>query len=131
MKSWLSELSINLKTVVLSSIAILVIYLCLIFGYFVNLKDIPNGFLLGGIVGIASFLLMALADKLDNKKDKPTFAIIFIVIRFILIGAIIILVALMNYQWNINIFNIFTVVGGYFVPLIINIIIYVMERKNV
>lgn len=131
MKSWLSKLSINLKTVVLSIGAVLFVYLCLIFGYFIDLKDIPNGLLLGGIVGIAGFLLMSLADKLDEDKTKPIFAIIFIIIRFILIGAIIVLVALMNYRWNINLFNIFAVVGGYFIPLVINIIVYVAERKNV
>lgn len=131
MKKFYSKLSLAYKTVVITALVTVVIYLGFLFGYFNNCSDLPNGIIFGGFIGIISYLLTAVAEQLDNKKGRVLFSIIAIVIRFIIIGAMLFLVAMMNYQWDLHIFNIFTFFGGYMVSLVVFLVLHLLEKANV
>ena len=106
-------------------------YLALIFGYFINYPDIPNGLILGGGIGVASYFILGVVDKRDKEKNKPVLTIIVTILRYLLIVAAIVLSALCQFKWAYKIFNLFSLVGGYLIPLIVYIIVTLVERKNV
>jgi len=130
MKKWLSNLNTGYKTAVFSSLVLGVIYLAIIFFYFLNLPEFPNGFLLGSLVGILVYILLGLSEVVDAKKKKVTFGIIVTILRFLLIGGALFLSAYLYYEKNAPIFNVFTVLGGYMSSLIIYIIVMIREKKD-
>ena len=131
MKKWFKELPNSYQTAAISSIVVVIVYLGLIFGYFINRADIPNGFIAGGFVGVLSYVLTALAEHLDSKKQKPVFGIIVIIIRFITIAALIVVSTMLQYKTEYHVLNPFTLLGGYLISLVIYLIILIRERKNV
>ena len=131
MKQWFSQLSNYYKATIVSSIVIILVYLGLIFGYFINLSDIPNGLIAGGILGVLSYLFLAIAEQKEKLMLKSSLAIAITVIRFILIAILLIVSALLEYKFNLKIFNLFTILGGYMIPLIVYLIILLTGRKNV
>lgn len=86
--------------------------------------------MLGGLVGLVSYLLLGIAENLDKKKNKLTFTIIFTILRFILIAAIIFLAAFLYYKLEAKIFNVFAVVGGYFIPFFSYLIVNLVNRRK-
>lgn len=131
MKNWYTKLSIAYKATFVSFIASIVVYLALIFAYFIDKSDIPNGLILGGGLGVLSYLLIGVVEKYDEKRQKPVLTVVVTILRYIVIAASIILSALSYYKWGYKIFNLFSLVGGYLIPLIVYIIITLVERKNV
>ena len=129
MKNWYTKLSIAYKATFVSFIASIVVYLALIFAYFIDKSDIPNGLILGGGLGVLSYLLIGVVEKYDEKRQKPVLTVVVTILRYI--AASIILSALSYYKWGYKIFNLFSLVGGYLIPLIVYIIITLVERKNV
>ena len=123
-----NKLNIYFKCSVLSGLFILVLSLALIPLYFFNLKDIPLGFILGGGFGILSYFVTGI---LENKRaEHYKWAILISVLRFLLLAILLFMVALCYYKWDIKIFNIFTVVGGYFICLIIFVLLFVVKKKG-
>ena len=131
MKKWFAELSANHKTVIISFVVVIIVYIGLIFGYFIKLPGVPNGFLLGGITGVLSYLLLLSVDKKDKEKGKLVWTIVITILRYVFIGGLIALSIVLEYRFDIKIFNVFAVLGGYFVSLITYIVILLIERKNV
>ena len=131
MKNWYTKLTSLYTTAFLSFIAVLVVYLALLFGYFTNKSDLPNGLILGGGIGVLSYLALALVDKHDKQKEKPILTIIITILRYLIIAVAIVLSALSEYRWGHKIFNLFTIVGGYLISLVIYLVVTLVERKNV
>lgn len=131
MKQWFSELSISFKTVVVSLIAVILAVLALSFGYFIKQPDLPNGVIAGGGLGAISYLLLGIAEKLDKKRGQPVWTIVFTIVRFILIAALIVLSALWQFKFGLKVMNVFAVLGGYIISLIVYIIVSLLEKKNV
>ncbi len=131
MKKWYANLTPIFKATFVSFVAVVVAYLALIFGYFVNKIDLPNGLILGGGIGVISYLALAIVEKREKEKEKPVLTIIITILRYLLIAAAVVLSALSQYKWGHEIFNPFLVVGGYLIPLVIYLIITLVERKNV
>ena len=131
MKKWFMNLTNTYKASFISIIIIIIIFLALLFGYFVNMMDLPNGLLAGGVVGSLSYLAMGLVDKFDKNKEKPILTIVVTIIRYILIGGLIVLAAFLQFKLNYRILNVFTVLGGYLVALITYVVILLIERKHV
>lgn len=131
MKTWYQNLSISRKVLFVSAIAVVVTYLSLIFGYFVNLSQLPNGLIVGGLVSLFAHLALTLTEKKDEENNKPTLTIVITIVRFIVIGVLIFLAIYLEYELNVKAINVFTLIGGYLIPFIAYLIIYLAERKNV
>ena len=131
MKKWYLQLSRTYKTAVLSLFVTFVCYLGVIFGYFIDLMGLPNGIALGGLIGSLSYLFMGLAEQKDEKSEKLVRTIIVTIIRFVLIGLFIALSIFLEYSLNIKVFNVFAVVGGYFIALLVYIILTLKEKQDV
>lgn len=128
---WFNKLSSSFKTAILSSIVIIVVFLGLIFGYFINQPDLPNGILAGGLLGSISYLLIGIAERIDEKKRLPIWTIVFTIIRFLLIAGLVVISALLQFKFGYKVMNVFTVLGGYFITLIIYIVISLKEKRHV
>ena len=128
---WFNKLSSSFKTAILSSIVIVVVFLGLIFGYFINQPDLPNGILAGGLLGSISYLLIGIAERIDEKKRLPIWTIVFTIIRFLLIAGLVVISALLQFKFGYKVMNVFTVLGGYFITLIIYIVISLKEKRHV
>lgn len=131
MKQWLVKLSNNYKTAIISLFIVIVAFLSLLFGYFTNQPDLPNGVLAGGLLGVISYFLLGVVDKIDEKKEKPVWTIVITVVRYLCIAALIVVAALLKYRQSLNVMNPFTVLGGYFISLVVYIIVLLVERKHV
>ena len=129
--TWFNKLSGSFKTAVLSLLVTIIVFLGLIFGYFINQPDLPNGVLAGGMLGSISYLLIGIAERIDEKKRLPIWTIIFTVIRFLLIAALVIISAYLQFKLGYKVMNVFAVVGGYAISLIIYIVISLIEKKHV
>ena len=127
----MSKLTSTYKTALISAIAVLIIFASLCFGYFIKRPDIPNGLIAGGLLGSLSYLTLGLVDGLDKKKEKPILSIVVTIIRFLLIAALIVLAALLEYKMGYRVLNVFTVIGGYSISLMTYLIILLIERKHV
>ena len=129
MKGFFERHSISFITAIISFAITLLAVLASTFCFFNGHMDIPLGFLLGGVIIGGLYLLSALAEKIDDKKEATTFTIGVIALRlFILIGVAII-IAFMYYRWNLPYFNLFTYVASYTAAIIINIIVHLISKK--
>ena len=131
MKNWYAKLTLLYKVTFVSFVAVLVAYLAMLFAYFVGNPDLPNGLLLGGGIGVVAYLALAFVEKRDKEKHRPVWTIIITILRYLFIAAAVTLSALSQFKWGYKIFNLFTLVGGYLIPLLVYIVITLMERKNV
>ena len=127
----MSKLTSTYKTALISAIIVVIVYASLCFGYFIKLPDLPNGLIAGGLLGSLSYLTLGLADSVDKKKEKPILSIVITIIRFLLIAALIVLAALLEYKMGYRVLNVFTVVGGYSISLVTYLIILLIEKKHV
>lgn len=122
------RINVYYKCVVLSGLFLCVISLALIPLYFINLKEIPLGILLGaGYTMLAYFLTGLMEDKF---KEHYIWALLISIFRYILFAALLFFVGLWYYKLDLKIFNIFAVTGGYFICLIILIILFVNQGKK-
>jgi len=127
MKQFLSKLNICSKT---SFISLLVLFgFAAIFCWliFLGATEVYCGLLLGLAVNTFSFFLMGLGFNKENYKMGYT--ITLTVVRFLLIGAALFLSAFLYYKQNVKIFNVFAVVGGYAIPLIIYLVNYLRKGE--
>lgn len=131
MKKWFLSLSQSYRTALLGALLVFVGLLGTLFGYFTKHPDIPNGLVLGGLVGILSYLLMGLVENYDARRGKPTLTIVVMIIRFVLIALVIVISALLWYRAKYHVFNLFSEVIGYSFSLISFIVIYLTEKKDV
>ena len=131
MKKWFIDLSNPYKTAFVSLIVVIVVFCSLVFGYFINYPGLPNGLLAGGLIGCLSYFTIGLADKIDEEKQKPVFTIVVQVVRYLLISALIVLAVLLEFKYQQRYLNVFTVIGGYMISLVIYIIISLLERQHV
>ena len=129
--TWFNKLSSSFKTALLSLLVTVVAFLGLLFGYFINQPDLPNGVLAGGLLGSISYLSIGIAERIDEKKRLPVWTIIFTVIRFILIATLVVVSAYLQFKLGYKVMNVFAVVGGYAISLIIYIVISLIEKKHV
>ena len=130
MKNWFGKLSNSYQIAFISFLAVIVCYLIVIFGYFINFSGLPNGVLLGGLAGTLSYFIIGLVENVDEKKGKPIWTIIATIIRFVLIIGLLVLSVALEY-WLDNtagIVNPFAVLGGYMISLIVNLIYYIAEK---
>ena len=124
----LKKLNIYYKCVVLSGLLLLVLSLGLIPLYFNNNMDIPLGFILGGGYGLLCYFFIGLFE--NKRSEHYRWVLVISISRFVILAALLFFVALCYYKWDIKIFNIFTVLGGYLICLLIFIILSVTNKES-
>ena len=127
MINWFRRLNIEFQTVVWSIIVTLGLLLLMIPLFFFSLMEIPLGIALGAAIGIITYLALGLVDDKSKQKLSIGLTITIIVLRLLVVAGILFLVGWLYYAIGVKIFNIFAVVGGYLMTLIINMI---MVRKD-
>ena len=93
-------------------------------------KDIPLGFLFSGVIIGSLYLLSFFFNKLDLRSGGMKWGIIFITIRLVLVIGVIILLAFMNYRWEVKIFNLFVFVGIYTVGVLSFVLLNLFNKNE-
>ena len=106
----------------------LVGFIATIFLFFYDHKDIPLGILLGGTFFGSMSLIGGFMENKDEKGHTSINTIILIIAKFILNVSLILGVALLYYQADIKIFNLFAVVGAYTVNAIATVVTYLINK---
>ena len=130
MKDWYKALRLEYKIVFWSLILLAVLTLCLIPLWFFSLMEIPQGILLGGSVGIITYLLLGIFNNPEKQKESLVITTIIMIVRFLLIAGILFLVGWLYYVKDMKAFNIFAVIGGYTLTIIINIVLVIREKVS-
>ena len=92
--------------------------------------EIPQGIALGGMVSVIIYLLLGLFNNPDKPKKSMVVTTVIIIIRLLVIAGILFLVGWLYYGLGFKAFNIFAVMGGYFIPLAVNIILVEKEKSS-
>ena len=129
--TWFVKLSNSFKVTIISGFITVIAFLGMVFGYFINQPGLPNGVLAGGLLGTLSYLLMGLVEKRDENRNSAVLTILVTILRFILIGALLIVAALLEYKFNNKMLNVFAVLGGYLISLIVYLVVILLEKKHV
>ena len=94
------------------------------------MQDIPFGFLLAGgfiaVVHVISYLF----SVIDRKRATATFTIIAMALRLVLLLLALIFIALLNYEWNIKLFNMFVFVGMYTLGIIVLALTFIFDKDG-
>lgn len=130
MIDWYRGLKLEYKVVFWSIIVIVGLFTLLIPLYFFKLMEIPQGILLGGLVAILIYVFLGLFNKSDKPMKSMVITVILLVIKFLIISGLLFFVGWLYYGKGFKQFNIFAVAGGYFIPLIINLILVRKENGN-
>lgn len=131
MKKIYLTLNIYYKTALWAFLATLLIFVGTCCFYFLAYPDIPNGLLLGSLIGILSYVILGMIHKKEIANKKSVGAIIVSIARFVLLATILLLAGWLYYEKSAHIFNIFAILGGYLIPLVCLLILTVMEKKEV
>lgn len=95
-----------------------------------DLQDIPFGFLLaGGVLGAVHALSFGL-NEIDRRRGAATFTIMAMFLRMMILLITLILIALMNYRWNIKLFNMFVFVGMYTLGIIVLSLTFIFDKDG-
>ena len=124
------SLNNSLKAGILTILISLLGFLATLFLFFNGYSDIPLGILLGGFVIGGLNIIAGIVEKKDEQKNSSVASIIMIIVRFIVLIACMIIIALMNYRWDVKIFNLYAFVGVYTVSIITLVITYLTERRQ-
>ena len=129
MKAWYLKLKIEYQVVFWSLIATVGLFILTIPFFFFSLMEIPQGLLLGGLVGIISYLLFGLFNK-ENSKKEMAITIVIIAVKLLVIAGTLFLVGWLYYGIGFKAFNIFAVMFGYFISLAAHIILVEREKHS-
>ena len=131
MKEKFQALNVFHKTFVISFIVSLGLFICMIPLIIFNWGEIPFGLLLGEFVSYLSYFVLGFVVKSKPTSKKSNSLIVTVLIVRVLILAIVSVgAAFLYYKYNHRIFNLFAVMGGYFIPLIVLIILVIKEKKG-
>ena len=125
----IKSLNIFLRCFIYSGTLSLILYILMIPMLFFELGDYPNGLLLGEFISyLFCFFLGIFSNKLAKKNTIVI--IVLLALRILVLGGLMYLVGWMYYSQGLHIFNLFTVTGGYFIPLIILFTLALVERRR-
>ncbi|MDD2209204.1 MAG: hypothetical protein PHW23_01735, partial [Bacilli bacterium] len=125
-----NKLNIYFRVTIYSLILLVLFTIALTFLFFIGHLDIPLGLILGACINIVGYFALGLLEQKAKKNSKGIGNIIVTVSRFIILASTIVLVGWLYYEQNVQIFNIFSLVGGYLYPLIVLLILTVLQKKE-
>ena len=131
MKEKFKALSLYYKTFILSALISLILFLSMIPLIIYHHPDISVGLLFGEFINFASYFILGIIEnkKYEDKK-KTKLMVVIIISRFVILVASSIIFGFLYYRYDHHIFNIVALIGGYFIPLIIFIILNLLQRKE-
>ena len=129
MKDWYQKLKIEYQIVFWSLLSLAVIMLATIPCYFFGYMDIPLGISLGMGISILIYLFLGIFNNPNKQKRSFAISILILSIRLLIIGGVAFLDGWLYYQKQIRIFNIFGLLGGYLIPVVINLIIAARRKE--
>ena len=129
MKKILTKLNIYYSVALFTFVTTVIIVLGMIPLFLNKWGEIPQGVILGSLVGILAYLILGIVEGMDEKKKKVTITIIVMAARFLLIGLTIALAATLYYYKGYKIFNVFAVLGGYLLTTLWLLILNLMSKK--
>ena len=124
------KLDHNLQTaIILAGVGVLG-FLASCFLISTELQDIPFGFLLAGGVLSAVHMLSFAFNMIDRRRATATFTIMSMFIRLAILFVALIFIALMNYKWNIKLFNMFVFVGMYTLGIVVLALTFIFDKDG-
>lgn len=123
------NLSIFLQSFIISTFVCVLLFLLMIPLIIFNWGEISYGLALGEFISFIFCLITGIFDSSKKEIRNKGFLITMIILRLLVLGGVLLLVGYLYYTKGIHIFNIFAVVGGYFIPLVILIILALRERR--
>ena len=123
------NLSIFLQSFIMSTFVCVLLFLLMIPLIIFNWGEISYGLALGEFISFIFCLITGIFDSSKKEIRNKGFLITMIILRLLVLGGVLLLVGYLYYTKGIHIFNIFAVVGGYFIPLVILIILALRERR--
>ena len=130
MKDWYSKLKIEYRVAFWATLVVASIVILLIPCFFFSLMEIPQGIALGGIVGIIIYLFLGLFNNNVDPKKAMRITVVIIIVKALVITGLLFLIGWLYYGIGFKAFNIFALMGGYFIPLVIHIILVEKERSG-
>ena len=130
MKDWYLRLKIEYRIVVWSLIVILGLVILTIPCFFFSLMEIPQGVFLGGLVGSLIYLFLGLFNYENNPKKTMRITVAIIIIKLVVIAGLMFLIGWLYYGVGFKAFNIFALMGGYLIPLVVHIILVEREKSS-
>lgn len=130
MKDWYLKLKLEYQIVFWSLITVLGLFILTIPCFFFSLMEIPQGIALGGLVGVIIYLFLGLFNNPEKPMKSMKITIVILVVKLLIITGILFLVGLLYYGLGFKAFNIFAVMGGYFIPLAVNIVLVEKEKSG-
>ena len=126
MITWYKNLDVYLKSCVTTALISLITFLGCIPLYFYNLGEVPNGIALSGAISSMLFLLYEIGKTSPGLKGT----IILNIVRFGLVIAMLFVTVFLYYKLEIKLFNVFAVVGTFFISTIIFVVLSYLESRN-
>ncbi len=123
------NLSIFLQSFIISTFVCVLLFLLMIPLIIFNWGEISYGLALGEFISFIFCLITGIFDSSKKEIRNKGFLITMIILRLLVLGGVLLLVGYLYYTKGIHIFNIFAVVGGYFIPLVILIVLALRERR--
>ena len=123
------NLSVFLQSFIISTFVCVLLFLLMIPLIVFNWVEISYGLALGEFISFIFCLITGIFDSSKKEIRNKGFLITMIMLRLIVLAGVLLLVGYLYYTKGIHIFNIFAVVGGYFIPLIILMILAIRERR--
>lgn len=130
MKKRFSLLSIQLKTLLISLAVAAIINLALIPLIVINMYDIVVGIDIGIFLHCIYFGVDHLVSKQRNRKQNMTLMVVMLIVKFLILGGVLLFFGYLSYSLEIKIANIIAIVGGYTVPIIVMMICLLLERDK-
>jgi len=130
MKERFNKLNIYFRVTICSFIVLVFFTLALTFLFFIGHLDIPLGLMLGASINIIGYFALGLLEQRAKNNSKGIGNIIVAVARFIILALTIVLVGWLYYEKDVQIFNIFALIGGYLYPLFVLLILTVLQKRE-
>ncbi|HOZ02269.1 MAG TPA: hypothetical protein PKV57_00405 [Bacilli bacterium] len=131
MREKFNKLNIYFRVTICSLILLVLFTLALAFLFFIGHLDIPLGLILGASINIIGYFALGLLEQKEKSNSKGIGNIVVMIIRFVILALAIVLVGWLYYEQNVQIFNIFSLIGGYLYPLIVLLILTALQKKEV
>lgn len=123
------SLNIFLKSSIISLFVSIVLYILTLPFIFYDLGEYSNGLLLGQFISYLFMFIIGLNDKYMDKKHTR-FIVLTLIFRFVTLAIVMVIIGILYYKIHFRAFNLITVMGGYFIPLNILLIVSSVKRKE-
>ena len=91
---------------------------------------VPLGFLFSSAVISVLYLIAHLFVRIDEKRKTSAFALVSIILRFVVLVGVMLILGFMNYRWNNELFNIFVFIGMYTLGVITFVTLNLINKER-